>query len=97
MMKKILEAERKAKVHADAASALSLAFCTQWANEDLPLEEWECTMKKLDKAEAKAKGRYDALNELRRSVTYTVERKSDYERMKDSWFKYCLMLKDFAA
>lgn len=97
MMKKLLEAEHRAKVHSDAAFAWSLAFFPQLSNLDLELEEWEQTMKKLDAAEAAMNGRYNALSELRCEVGYTVERKSNYERMKDSRLKYCLMLKELAA
>ena len=93
MMKRLLTAEHKAKVHVNATHALQLAFIDQLSNFDLPLEEWERTMKKLDLAFAALKGRYDALWELRLDTTYAVE-KDAYKSMKDSWSRYYLLARN---
>ena len=91
MMKRLLVAEHKAKVHVDAARAMKLAFIDQLGNMDLP--EWERTMKKLEEAICALQGRYDALWDLRLEVTYTVE-KDAYTRMKDSWGTYYMLARD---
>lgn len=95
MMKRLLAAEHRAKFHADVAFALKFAFIEQLDNMDLPLEEWECTMKRLELAYAALKGRYDALWQLRFNTVHAVE-KDVHESMKDSWRKYYVLAYDLA-